>query len=405
MNQPVSATAPLPSRPTWFPRVGSGDVTASSFDARLVTILREGRRVALGSAGPVAVAIVQFVATMLLWGRVPAAAFGLFSLALVLIQLSFGLSNAVIGTPLAVAPRGEDLRRHRHACLSASALYLAVTGVLVPAIMVLAGAGWNAASLGLLALTANLRWIARSDALAEERIGMSAWSDGGYAIAAALLIGVALALHTVTADSVALGLALAHVVALALFSRPFLARQRDALLHPDLLRYRRDIWPTQASWSVAGVVTTEASSNAHAYFVTWMNGAAGFAPLAFGSLFCRPLSIFLTALTQIDRPAFARHLHAGQHDRIFGLLKVGFIAAGIVWIVNVGVAWAVLTLFGTRIAARGYDVRRYSNDPDAVVCDHGASRRTNPGFDVAAGPGRVQIAGLVQGVRVSHCFP
>jgi GT2 family glycosyltransferase len=53
-------------------------------------------------------------------------------------------------------------------------------------------------------------------------------------------------------------------------------------------------------------------ANAHVYIVTIFMGPAAFAPLSASSLVIRPLNVFMNALTDFDRPEFARL--AGKRD-------------------------------------------------------------------------------------------
>lgn len=323
--------------------------------APLHALRAEAARLTAGAIGPVAVAGTQFAASMLLWNGGTAAEFGLFSFALLLIQLSFGLSNALVGTPLSVAPGDAEGARDRHACLSAHALYLAAVGVAMAALFWLSGAGWASAGFTALALAANLRWTARAFAIAREDVAASARSDGIYALTAAGSLAVAAQAEQLSMTATTACLIAANMVALAACSRDFLARQVEAVGRPALRRYASAIWPRQSRWALIGVVGTEASSNAHAYLVTWQFGAAVYAPLAFGSLFCRPLTIVLTALTQIDRPIFARHLRDGARTRVRGLMRMNLVTAGAAWLGNLVLALAIVGACAAPIAARGYD--------------------------------------------------
>ena len=322
---------------------------------RLARAWPDARRLGLGSVGPIAVAAAQFAASMLLWSHVSAAQFGLFAFALLLVQLSFGLSNALVGTPLAVAPTDADRALHERACLAAHGVFLLLAALAIGGLLLAAGAGWAVLAFAVHAVAANLRWAARSFVIAEERVGAAAQSDAAYAAAAGVSFAVLVSSGQVGIAAMASALALANIAALALHSRGFLVAQLAALTRADIARYRRSVWPQQAGWSVIGVVATEASSNAHAYLVTALHGAAVYAPLAFGALFCRPLTIFLTALTQIDRPRLARHLRGGDRGAIGQVLRLNYVSAALVWIANLALALAVLHWFADRIAARGYD--------------------------------------------------
>ncbi|MEY2926491.1 MAG: hypothetical protein RL367_968 [Pseudomonadota bacterium] len=311
---------------------------------------------AIGLIGPAAIAGTQFAAAMLLWHAVSPGEFGLFSFAILLVQLSFGLSNALFGTPLSVALRGPGWSAVHHGCLSIHGLFLGLIGLAVPLALWLTGGSANLAGFALLAVTANLRWAARSCAIAREKVAISARADCAYAAIALGLLGLAMVCGRLSLGPVIYSLVAANVAVTLVFNREFLGRQFAALLHPDFKLYAHDIWPNQVRWSLAGVLTTEASGNAHGYLVTGFAGAASFAPLAFASLFCRPMTIFLGAITQTDRPVFARLIGEKDAARLTALLQRSYVSAGLIWLGNAIMAALALQLFSPQIAARGYDM-------------------------------------------------
>ena len=74
------------------------------------------------------------------------------------------------------------------------------------------------------------------------------------------------------------------------------------------------IWRDLTRWSLLGVVLTEMTVNAHAYLVTFISGTQAFALLAVGSLLMRPLSLVLSALPDLERPAIAPSPAKGDHQ-------------------------------------------------------------------------------------------
>ena len=83
----------------------------------------------------------------------------------------------------------------------------------------------------------------------------------------------------------------------------------------------RNTFRDLARWSLLGVVSTEMTVNAHAYLVTLIAGPQSFALLAAGALFLRPVSLFLTALPEMERPAMARGLISGDHAAAFRAVR------------------------------------------------------------------------------------
>jgi hypothetical protein len=308
----------------------------------------------MGLIGPVSVAGVQFIAAMLLWRAVSPAEFGLFSFAILLIQFSYGLSNALVGTPLSVAPRDTGWQDVLDNCLTVHAIFLCGATLAVFAALWLAGANASLAGFALLAATSNMRWAARSYAIACERLAVSARADCAFAAVALGLLCLGFVTGRISLSSITYSLVAANGIASFAYNRDFLHCQWRAIINPRLRHYRDTIWPNQVRWSLSGVLTSEASSNAHGYLVTALAGAAAFAPLAFASLFWRPLAIFLTAITQIDRPVYARLLGEKDHVGVKALLQRSYAASGLIWLGNAACAAIALHLFSNSIAGRGY---------------------------------------------------
>jgi hypothetical protein len=234
-------------------------------------------------------------------------------------------------------------------------IYLLVCGATVYAISTLAGAGKSGALYAAFAMAANVRWCARSLALAEERVPAATASDLLYALLLGLTIGGLALVNSLALDDLLLALIGAHIMASALIGG-FWRFQIAAIRLSSLMTYRRMIWASQARWSLVGVVMTEASSNAHAYVITILLGPAAFAPIAFASLFCRPVSVFLAALAQIERPAFVRHLRQGDPAALRKLFRLSLVGAAVAWAGNALLAATALGFAQSAIVQKGYDV-------------------------------------------------
>jgi O-antigen/teichoic acid export membrane protein len=121
---------------------------------------------------------------------------------------------------------------------------------------------------------------------------------------------------------------------------PKARRILSALYRASWQPFRRSL-RQHGRWTLLGVATTEATSNAHAYLVGFFAGPAAFAPIAAVTLFFRPVTILTQALTQYERPKMAKVAQLGQRStlsaqvRQFGLVSVA------AWILNTA---AVLTL-------------------------------------------------------------
>jgi uncharacterized membrane protein len=100
-------------------------------------------------------------------------------------------------------------------------------------------------------------------------------------------------------------------VSLLPFGRQYLISQFCRIYPRELFHYA-DVWRRHSRWSLSGVVTTEATVNAHAYIVTYVSGPLAFAPIAASALIIRPVNVVLSALTEFERPQMARQISAGQ---------------------------------------------------------------------------------------------
>jgi len=108
-------------------------------------------------------------------------------------------------------------------------------------------------------------------------------------------------------------------------------------------------------WSLLGVVLTELTANAHAYFVTFLCGPKAFGLLALGSLFMRPASLVLSALPDIDQPLMTRRIALGDIRGALRVVKEFRTAAGAVLAVTVGLSVALMVWVPQLILKKGYD--------------------------------------------------
>jgi putative peptidoglycan lipid II flippase len=150
---------------------------------------------------------------------------------------------------------------------------------------------------------------------------------------------------------------------LAAFGTEFMAAQTRALFAGSLRGFL-PVWKDLARWSLLGVVTTEAASNAHAYLVTFISGPHAFALLAVGALFMRPVTLVMTALPDAERPAMARALAQNKVTQAMRAL-FQFRMAGIAVLGGtIALAAIVLIWFPKLIVKDGYDFHSIV----AVVC-------------------------------------
>jgi len=123
---------------------------------------------------------------------------------------------------------------------------------------------------------------------------------------------------------------------------------------PALLSYM-PMWRDVTRWSLTGVVLTELTTNAHAYFVTFVSGPKVFGLLAIGALFMRPASLVLGALPDIDQPVMTRRIAQGDFKGAFRVVKEFRTAAGAVLVATIALSAAILIWFPGLLAKKGFD--------------------------------------------------
>jgi O-antigen/teichoic acid export membrane protein len=115
------------------------------------------------------------------------------------------------------------------------------------------------------------------------------------------------------------------------------------------------IWKTQSRWSLLGVVTTEATTNAHAYLVSAFAGPAAFAPLAAAALFLRPVALAITSLTQLERPSLSRAIAQRDVAKARAISGTFLIVLLIVWLAVAAAACGLLLARPDLLAGEHYD--------------------------------------------------
>ena len=307
--------------------------------------LRKAIRYGLAAIGPVGAAASQFLLMLQLLHLLDPAQFGAFSFLLVTSNFSNGVWSALFCAPLpVVTSTGNDTERATMLrSLFTTNLIVAFAAFLLfwqlgRALAVPTGA---ACLFGAYAAFALLRWFARSYAYVRGRQMLTTASDLTYSL---ILFSGVVAIQLLRPTSLMLPAALlcvSVVLGLLPFGADYLRRQFLDLSLRSVPRYG-EIWRKHSGWSLLGVVTTEATANAHAYLVTLFIGPAAFAPLSASALLMRPISVVTNALTDFERPQMARQISDGRIDlarRGVSLFRFALMA---MWAATAVAAWLVL---------------------------------------------------------------
>jgi hypothetical protein len=250
-----------------------------------------------------------------------------------------------------------------------------------------------AALIGLYGGVMTMRWFARSHAYAIHKMHRAIGSDLAYSVTLLAALGIAAYTHTLTSDRAGLILVICACFGLAAFGSEFIVTQLRSIFSGSLRGFM-PVWNDLARWSLLGVVTTEAASNAHAYLVTFISGPHAFALLAVGALFMRPVSLVMTALPDAERPAMARALAQNKVSQAMRAL-FQFRMAGIAVLgATIALAVVVLTWFPKLVIKNGYDAHSII----AVVCMY----TTIMAIKVARTPDSVFLQVLGEYKALSH---
>jgi O-antigen/teichoic acid export membrane protein len=147
-------------------------------------------------------------------------------------------------------------------------------------------------------------------------------------------------------------LLLSALAALLPFGLAFYRKQLAALRgNPN--RYR-SIFRHVTRWSLTGVILTEFTVNAHAYFVTFICGPSAFALLALGMLLMRPASLVQSALPDLERPAMARAMAVGDIPALSRIQRHFTFGLAAAWMANILLCVAVLAFFPALVVKKSY---------------------------------------------------
>lgn len=314
-------------------------------------------RYGLASIGPVGSAGAQFVVSVQLLHVLDPGAFGTFSFLLVASQFSLGLWSALFCAPMPILLTGDETRDGpMRRCLMSTNLSLAIVALAIFAALGVILRADPIASLlfAAYAMAMLLRWFARAYAYATGRPWRTMASDILYTLVLLGGVGLVAATRATSAAPAYASLLAGAALSLAPFGPRYLKQQFGEFSLGALASYAR-VWREHSGWSLTGVLTTEATANAHAYIVTLISGATAFAPLAASALLMRPIGVVTNALTEFERPQMARQL-ARDHGRealaIMRFFRIMLIAA---WAVTVVAALALMRYGPTLLFPKSYD--------------------------------------------------
>lgn len=309
--------------------------------------------------GPTSIAGSQFLLTFQLLHTLDAASFGSFSFLMVTAQFVLGIWGALFCAPLpAIRTKfvGTELDGSLRALFTTNLAGALIAG----AVFFFASTNLSltlsqAALFGLFVTLNLLRALGRANAYAEGQNFRTTFSDLTYGVILCVAIGVVF-LHP--ADSltiVCFAMVVGSFVGILSFGPAYLARQFAQLALGHMRGYK-PLWQEYSRWSVVGVITTEATANAHAYIVTFVFGPAGFAAVAASSLFIRPITVVMNAVADFERPRIARQISAGSREGVVSSVWLFRLALWFAWLGSAAVAAGLLYYIPTKIFPGNYAI-------------------------------------------------
>ena len=304
-------------------------------------------RYGLASIGPIGAAGCQFLLSLILLKTLNTKDFGAFSFQLIASQLSLGIWSALFCAPLPIilARVSEaDGRIAEQSMFTTNLLFSGAAAFVFFALgLAVSDDLVSSALFGAYSALGLMRWFARAYAYARGTPLRTVTSDIIYAVTLLAAIAV-IFIEGSSSLPVAFGaLLFSTAIGLLPFGKDYFLDQFVRLKAGGLLYYRQ-VWKEHSRWSLAGVVTTEATANSHAYLVTALLGATAFAPIAASAIIVKPISVAMNALTEFERAKMARQLSAGDLGTVTYSMGMFRLAMMLVWL---GVALAVAALFAT----------------------------------------------------------
>jgi O-antigen/teichoic acid export membrane protein len=332
---------------------------AASVRSKVRALVAKLQRYGLAILAPAAVSAAHFIVQVILVLQVTPAEFGLFAFFMIIVQLGYGISNALVSTPYTVSIHQADAtEEERRAFFAISGLYALAFGAVCAGVAALFEAGSWAYLFAIFGMTAMFRWFGRAHSYAEFQQTTAALSDFLYSGCLLASVGGLVLLGRLEMDWIALAFLSSSLIGLLAFGRKFLWAQFVQALRSHISSYGK-VWKEQARWTLVGVVSTEATSNAHSYLVTSFAGPAAFAPLAAAALFLRPVLLAITSLTQLERPVMSKAIAGHEVARADSTRKSFFAALLAVWFAVVLLAVGLLWFRPEDIAKASYNIEDF----------------------------------------------
>jgi len=274
-------------------------------------------------------------------------AYGLFAFLLITQALANGISNAVLGAPLLIVLSEEEYARDRKVSsfMQANLLLCVIFSVVQGLVAWLYTSSTESFVVyAISGFLVTLRWFGRSYCNNNQQHAQVVKSDATFSLLT--LIGTIGLFYFNKSGLNAFGalIAICSAVAIPQLGKEYLKLQIFGAARSNSKAFIEG-YRKQGKYALVGVLSTEATLNAHSYLITTLLGPAAFAPIAAAALLFRPISLVLSSLSQVERPRLRRLIANRQADIAkSSLTRFTFINIGF-WLGNVVAAALVITFF------------------------------------------------------------
>lgn len=315
------------------------------------------KKAIVGSGGSFATAGAGFFLSASIIRHLDPVSYGFIAFSLTLTQLGFGVTNALVGTPLSVTISEDAPETQRQvdsiikvSILVCSSVFLIVFLSAQYFKIDLTPAAW----LAFGAATGTFRWFLRLLGFAVHAPLRVAISDLVYA--SSIVVGVlgALLAEVVSPSMVGGIISLASVLSCLTYADRVSSGSLARIFENPISAYV-DVWNRHAKWSLVGVLCTEMTANAHTYIIIGLVGPEKLAPVSIAALFWRPTSTVYASLTQMERPIIARHLSNGDTKAALKSQEIFRLVVFAAWAANFLAVLAIATVFYDHFIGHQYD--------------------------------------------------
>lgn len=317
------------------------------------------KRLCISTGGQISVSSANLLMSVVMMVELTPDDFGAFSFINIVIFLGFGVSNALLSSPLMIA-----LHRNNNASDEVVESYFLASVVLGLMLLciILSIAYIMTYNIGLAFLygaTAFFLFItrlARTYFYDKDEALHVLLSDCGYSLVIFIGIGLGVMLSQISLIYVVGLMSLSAFFSFVLLGSDVFKRQWRGMRFGNWKPFIDGVC-SQGKHALVGVLTTEATGRGHAYIVTALLGPAAFAPIAVATTFFRPVNLVMFSLTQFERGRLARLLRDHKNAQAWSTLNFFYLAGALAWLANIALAFIIMIFFASDFFGSKYDLQ------------------------------------------------